>query len=206
MPLGIGHALARILLAGGCSVAIADLRLRPEAEATVKEYPHVGGQSSSPSAKFFQADISNWKEVGEMWHAALADFGRIDIVVNGAGIYEPPSSSFWNPPGISSLAEDPQDADVGQYKTFAVNTVGSFRLAQIAIDYWQQHPDIRGNMLFIASMGAYLHSIQTPLYFASKAAIVSLVKSLGTLKDILDIRMAAVCPGPVVVSGDSLHG
>lgn len=55
-------------------------------------------------------------------------------------------------------------------------------------------------MLFIASIGAYLHSVYMPLYFASKAAIVSLVKSLGTLKDILDIRIAAIRLGPVHIS------
>ncbi|KAH7020413.1 hypothetical protein EDB80DRAFT_563544 [Ilyonectria destructans] len=182
----------------GCSVMIADLRLRPEAEATINEYPHINAESSSVSAVFCRTDMSNWRDILEMWETTTRDFGRVDIVVNGAGIYEPPSSSFWNPPGISARSKDPQYADVGQYKTFAVNTIGSTRLAQIAIDYWQQHPDIQGNILFIASMGGYLHSIHTPLYFASKAAIVSLVKSLGGLKEVLGIRMAAVCPGPVL--------
>lgn len=180
---------------------IADLRLRPEAEATINEHPHINAGSNSVSAMFCRTDMSNWRDISEMWETTTRDFGRVDIVVNGAGIYEPPSSSFWNPPGISARSKDPQDADVGQYKTFAVNTIGSTRLAQIAIDYWQQHPDIQGNILFIASMGGYLHSIHTPLYFASKAAIVSLVKSLGGLKEVLGIRMAAVCPGPVLVSG-----
>lgn len=49
-------------------------------------------------------------------------------------------------------------------------------------------------------MGGYVHSMQTPLYFASKAAIVSMVKSLGGLKNLFGIRNAAVCPGAVGVS------
>ncbi|KAG5659163.1 hypothetical protein KAF25_000365 [Fusarium avenaceum] len=190
---GIGHALVRLLLNAGCSVAIADVRLRPEAEATVKEF----SSSDKPTAIFCQTDVSNWGQISALWKTALEKFGRIDIVVNCAGVYEPPTSSFWNPPGISPLAEDPEDAEVGQYKTFSINTIGPIRLAQIAVDYWQQHPEVQGNLLFVASMGGYLHSMQTPLYFASKAALVSMVKSLAGLKTALGIRNAAICPGAV---------
>ncbi|KAH6880365.1 hypothetical protein B0T10DRAFT_551603 [Thelonectria olida] len=194
---GISHALTRLLLHAGCSVMIADVRLRPEAEATIEEYPHPASEPKKPSAVFCKTDISDWTQISALWANALEKFGRVDIVVNGAGIYEPPSSTFWKPPGISALAEDPEDAQVGQYKSFAVNTVGPIRLAQIAVDYWQQHPDIQGNILFLASMGGYMHSIQTPLYFSSKAAIVSFVRSLGPLRKAIGVRNAAVCPGAV---------
>ncbi|KAH7164946.1 hypothetical protein DER46DRAFT_576267 [Fusarium sp. MPI-SDFR-AT-0072] len=121
-------------------------------------------------------------------------------MVNSAGVYEPPSSSFWNPPGISPFAEDPEDAQVGQHKTFAINTIGPIRLVQIALDYWQQYPEVQGNLLFVAIMGGHMHSIQTPLYFASKAALVSMVKSLSGLKRALGVRNAAICPGPAHTS------
>lgn len=84
-----------------------------------------------------------------------------------------------------------------------MNTIAPIRLAQIAIDYWLQNRDIQGNLLWIASLGGYVHSMHTPLYFASKAAIVSMVKSLGGLKKEFGIRNAAVCPGAVYVSEDS---
>ncbi|KAJ4123078.1 hypothetical protein NW768_010071 [Fusarium equiseti] len=194
---GIGHAIVKMLLESGCSVIVADLRLRPEAEATLSQYPHPSADPSKPSAIFCPTDISDWAQISSLWKTALEAFARVDIVVSCAGIYEPPSSSFWNPPGISPLAEDPEDAKIGQYKSFAVNTIGPIRLSQIAIDYWQQNPDVQGNLLFVASMGGYMHSMQTPLYFASKAALVSMVKSLGGLKVALGIRNAAVCPGAV---------
>ncbi|KAM0541756.1 hypothetical protein ACHAPJ_013113 [Fusarium lateritium] len=194
---GIGHALVRLLLAAGCSVVVADLRLRPEAETTLKEYPHPATECDKPSAIFCKTDMADWSQISALWKTTLEKFGQIDIVVSSAGVYEPPSSSFWKPPGISPLAEDSEDAKVGQYKSFAINTTGPIRLAQIAIDYWQQHPDIKGNLLFVSSMGGYMHSMQTPLYFASKAALVSMVKSLSGLKTALGIRTATVCPGPV---------
>ncbi len=181
---------------------IADLRLRPEAEETIKKYPHPP-EAGKPSAVFHQTDVADWSQLNSLWEATLKAFGRIDIVVNGAGVFEPPSSAFWNPPGVSPLSKDPADAQVGAYKIFGANTLGPIRLAQIAIDYWLQNRDVKGNLLWMASMGAYVHSIQTPLYFASKAAVVSVVKSLQGLKQLVGIRNSVVCPGPTRVC--SIH-
>lgn len=212
---GIGHALTRLLLAAGCSVVLADLKLRPEAEKTLAEYRHhsrlppdqqqqhgVDSPSfpqGSPSAIFQPTDVANWAHLTSLWEMAIQSFGTVDIVVSVAGIYEPPFSSFWKPPGISPESHDPPDAAIGQYATFAVNQIAPIRLAQIAMDYWTQHRDVQGNYLAVASMAAYLHSVETPLYMASKAALVSFVKSLGPVRDLLGIRMSAVCPGPVLV-------
>lgn len=129
------------------------------------------------------------------------DVLQIDVVVNGAGLYEPPSSTFWNAPGQSPLAQDKIDQQPSIYQTFAVNTLAPIRLAQIAVDYWIQNRSVKGNLLWVASMGGYVHSMQTPLYFASKAATVSMVKSVAALKEMFGIRNAAVCPGAVAVSG-----
>lgn len=196
---GIGHALSRLLLSAGCSVVIADLKLRPEAEQTLAEYPHPASTPGSPSAIFYPTDVANWMHLTSLWETAIKTLGRVDLVVSVAGIYEPPSSNFWKPPGISPDSRDPADATTGQYTTFAVNQIAPIRLAQMAIDYWTQHRDIQGNYLAVASMAAYLHSVETPFYMASKAALVSFVKSLGSIRDLLDIRMSAVCPGPVLV-------
>ncbi|KAL7940705.1 hypothetical protein V8C42DRAFT_361779 [Trichoderma barbatum] len=193
---GINHALAERLLDAGASVMIADLRLRPEAEETLKKYPHPP-ESGKPSALFHQTDLANWSHLSSLWEATLKAFGRVDIVVNGAGIYEPPSSTFWNPPGVSPLSKDPVDAQMGVYLTFSVNTMAPIRLAQIALDYWLQNRDVKGNLLWVSSMGAYLHSMQSPLYFASKSAVVSFAKSLQGLKRLVGIRNSVICPGAV---------
>ncbi|KAK1585741.1 uncharacterized protein LY79DRAFT_591229 [Colletotrichum navitas] len=172
--LGIGLAIAQRLLNEGCSVMIADLALRPEAEATTAKYPHPSSHDGSPSATFHKTDVTNWFP----WEATVKSFGRVDIVVNNAA------------------AKDQVDAAVGSYHTFNVNTIGPIRLAQIAIDYWLQNHEIKGNLLWVSSMGAYIHSIQTPFYFASKAAILSVVKSLQGLKQLVGIRNSVICPGP----------
>ncbi|KPM38748.1 hypothetical protein AK830_g7799, partial [Neonectria ditissima] len=188
-------AFAQQLLDGGCSVMIADVKLTPDAEALVAKYASKDG--AAPSVDFHKTDISDWAQISALWEKTLEKFGRVDILVNGAGVYEPPSSTFWNLPGVSPLAEDKVDASPGVYHTFSVNTMGPIRLAQIAIDYWLENRNVEGNLLWIASLGGYVHSLQTPLYFASKAAIVSFVRSLGQLRKRLGIRNAAVCPGAV---------
>ncbi|KAF4963471.1 hypothetical protein FSARC_8520 [Fusarium sarcochroum] len=192
---GICLSFAKQLLEGGCSVVIADVQLRPEAQQLIDQWTSTDG--SKPSAYYHKTDISDWAQISSLWDTALKKLGQIDIVCNGAGLYEPPSSTFWNAPGISSLAEDKPDTSPGVYKTFAVNTMGPIRLAQIAIDYWLENRNIEGNLLWMASLGGYVHSLQTPLYFASKAAIVSFVKSFASLRKRFGIRNAAVCPGAV---------
>ncbi|KAK7402832.1 hypothetical protein QQX98_011424 [Neonectria punicea] len=192
---GICLAFAQQLLGGGCSVMIADLKLTPDAEALIARY--ASQDATAPSVDFHQTDISDWAQISTLWEKTLETFGRIDIVVNGAGVYEPPSSTFWNVPGISPLAKDKVDTSPGVYQTFSVNTMGPIRLAQISIDYWLENRKVEGNLLWIASLGGYVHSLQTPLYFASKAAIVSFVRSLGQLRKRFGIRNAAVCPGAV---------
>lgn len=163
----------------------------------MSEYPQ--HSDKAVFAKFQQTDVSDWAQLMTLWEEALKTFPQIDVVVNGAGLYEPPSSTFWNAPGQSPLAQDKADQQTGVYQTFAVNTMGPIRLAQMAVDYWIQNRQVEGNLLWVASMGGYVHSMQTPLYFASKAAIVSMVKSLGGLKNLFGIRNAAVCPGAVGV-------
>ena len=197
--LGINHALARRLLEAGCSVVIADLALRPESEATVAEYPHPSPVSGNASAVFHRTDVANWGHLTNLWETALKTFGQVHIVVNGAGVYEPPWSSYWNPPGISPLSKDLVDAEVGTYRIFNINVTGPIRLSQIAIDYWLQNREVKGSLLWVSSMGAYVHTIHCPLYFAGKAAIVSFCKCLQGLKELAGIRNSVICPGVVRV-------
>lgn len=126
---GINHALTNILLQNGCSVVMADLKLRPEAEATLAKYQHQPGDTDKPSAIFHQTDVADWAQLQNLFDTALKTYGTVNIVVNGAGIYEPPSSTFWHPPGVSPLAKDEPDCNPGVYQTFAVNTMAPIRLA-----------------------------------------------------------------------------
>lgn len=71
--------------------------------------------------------------------------------------------------------------------------MGPIRFAQIALDYWLQNK-IAGNLIFVSSMSAYLPSIGTPLYNASKGALTSFTLSLAQVRARLSIRVVTVCP------------
>lgn len=196
---GIGHAVASMLLQAGSSVILADLKMRPEAASTVAKYPHPAVSPGTSTAVFHKTDVADWTQLSALWRFALDTFGRVDIVANIAGIYESPFSSFWKPPGLSPKSADRINAAPGQYQIFSINQAAPIRLSQIALDYWIQNPDVKGNLLCVASMAGYLHAVDTPLYMASKAAIVSFVRCLGELRDLFGIRISAVCPGAVFV-------
>lgn len=65
---------------------IADLALRPEAKALVETY-----STGSPRAIFQETDVCEWLQLERMFEVAEREFGEIDIVCPGAGVYEPVS-------------------------------------------------------------------------------------------------------------------
>lgn len=81
----------------------------------------------------------------------------------------------------------------GVFHLFAVNLTGPIRFAQIALDYWMSNK-IAGNLLFVSSMSAYLPTIGTPFYNASKGGLTSFTLSLAQMKARLGIRVACMCP------------
>lgn len=182
-------------------VIFADLKLCPETQDTHSQYPH-------PSAIFHQTNVADFSQLQSLFSTALTTFNKVNIVVNGAASYEPPSSSFWNLPDVSTLARDDADArtSVGVYDTSAVSLIGPIRLAQIAIDYWVSNREVEGSLFWEGSIGAYVHMMQTPFYFASKAGLVSMVRCLGGLRRVFGVRNAAICPGPVKVSWEFVFG
>lgn len=94
---GLNLALAAILLAKGCNVLFADLGLRPEAKKLVDS--HDKATNAAGRAVFKQTDVTSWKQLDEMFTTAETEFGDVDIVVAGAGVFEPVrrTTTFDNP-------------------------------------------------------------------------------------------------------------
>lgn len=82
---GIGLELTRQLLAGGCNVVIADLQLREEAKE-LTEKQHADGAGIS----FVKTDVTKWDQLQNSFDHAIKEFKHLDIVIPGAGIFEPP--------------------------------------------------------------------------------------------------------------------
>lgn len=86
---GICLALTRKLLAAGCSVVVADLTLLPEAEEVISnKATTVGGAK----AVFIKTDVLDWNQLQAAFEKSMEEFGRLDVVVPGAGVFEPVST------------------------------------------------------------------------------------------------------------------
>lgn len=137
-----------------------------------------------------------------MIRAAEVAFPQVDIVVPGAGIFEPRWSSFWNPPksptNPDSPSRDDADGEPGHYAVLDVNLTHPIRLSQLAIAHWTSRR-IPGSLLVVGSMAGYVHGIGSPLYHASKHGLHGFVRSLGRLRGTVGIRTAAIAPGAVNV-------
>jgi NAD(P)-dependent dehydrogenase (short-subunit alcohol dehydrogenase family) len=87
---GICLEFTKILLSHGCNVLVVDLALGPEAKEIVDGKP--GGKAK---AVFQKTDVTNWAQLGAAFEVAIKEFGRLDIVCPGAGIFEPVSLSLY---------------------------------------------------------------------------------------------------------------
>ena len=176
---------------------IADLALRPEAQRVVDDYAK--DDHDRPCAIFIKTDVTDWKQLSHMFEVAHKSFGDIDIVCPGAGVFEPPFSSFWLPPGSSESRDDPNG---GRYATMDINVTHPIRTTQLAIAYFMSgkgktrasHATPK-RIVHISSIAGELAALGTPMYIASKHAVRAFIYSLATLESNLGIRVNGVAPG-----------
>ena len=168
---GIGAAIARRLASDGFQVLAAG-RDSARTEAVVKECPDgrawVGPLADSAACDALVADC-------------LRQFGRIDLLVNNAGIYLP------------SKAE--ATTDDAWRETLAVNLSVPFFLSRAALPHLRA---TRGAIVNIASNWGLHAGPQAAAYCASKGGLVLLTKALAVDHAAEGIRINAVCPGDVV--------
>lgn len=93
--IGINFSFAKSLFAEGCNVLFADLALRPEAQELVSNHGHASKAKSGAKSTFQQTDVRDWKQLERMFHVARKEYGDIDVVCPGAGVYEP-VRILWN--------------------------------------------------------------------------------------------------------------
>lgn len=186
---------------------IGDLKLGPEAEAeaVLAAYPHPpvsAADGGKPSALFHKTDVVSWPQLSSLWKTALEAFPTVDVVVSGAGLYDPPWSSFWaaprTPTNPDSASRDAADAEPGHYAVLDVNLVAPIRMSQLAIGHWTTAKQ-RGCLVHAGSVAGYLAEAASPFYFASKHGLHGFVRSLADLRDELGIRVSCVAPGPAKV-------
>ncbi|KAJ4383653.1 hypothetical protein N0V86_001708 [Didymella sp. IMI 355093] len=190
---GINYCFAKLLLEQGCNVVLADLSLRPEAQLLIETYP------STPRAMFQKTDVTDWTQLSALFFSAAQTFDGIDIVCPGAGIYDPPWSNFWHPPG-SPVSRD--SVSGGRYTTLDINVTHPIRSTQLAISAFlsqQSRAQARRpkRVLIVSSIAGQTAHLHTPIYIAAKHAMNGFIRSLAALEDRFNIRVNGVAPGVI---------
>lgn len=199
---GINYSFAVLLLSRNCNVVIADLSLRPEAEEFIAKH---NDSSKSPRAIFVKTDVTSWPDLEKMFTTAFSEFGDVEILCPGAGVYEPHWSNFWHPPG-GAESKDPVDS--GHYALLDINLNHPIRATQLAISHWLHPPAGSAQrvkvsqaaprrIVHIVSVAGYVPVFSAPLYAASKYGLTGFVRSLARLDEKHGIRVNAVAPGIV---------
>lgn len=173
---GIGRAIAVRFAAEGARVAIVDLR-EPEGREAARAIEAAGG-----AAAFYCTDVSDAEQVNRTVLAVLDRWGRIDILVNDAGIC--PFADFLDMP--ESVWE----------RVLDTNLKGYFLVSQ-AVARTMVERRVRGRIIAISSISAEFGGSQQAHYCASKAGINLLVKSMAISLGPHGITCNAVLPGTV---------
>ncbi|MCL4507375.1 MAG: SDR family oxidoreductase [Chloroflexi bacterium] len=172
---GIGRVIALHLAGGGALLALA-ARSPSQLQAVQAQIEDAGGRAIS-----IPTDITQEQDVIALVRQTVERLGRLDIVVNNAGIG-----------AFGPLVE----ASVEQWdRLMAVNARGTFLVCREAIPHLKQHrPSYIVNIASVVGVKGYLN--QT-LYSASKHAVMGMTKALARELQPDGVRVHAVCPGAV---------
>ncbi|AON53782.1 SDR family NAD(P)-dependent oxidoreductase [Herbaspirillum seropedicae] len=190
---GNGRAIALALAKEGAYVVCTDLKKGALAGGYEKDIEvdtddiitRSGGKST-----FLPADASKACDVQKVVDHAVQTFGRLDIMVNNAGVFT----------GLHNIIEETEE----QYDfTMNVNAKGIWLGSKYAItQFMKQEPittstgaKLRGRVVNIAYIGGLVGLALEPAYCASKGAVVNLTRELALDFAAERINVNAVCPG-----------
>ena len=178
---GLGGAVARMLIEGGGKVAIIDV---PGSQGAAF------AAELGDNALFLPTDVTDTDQVENAVNQAVAQFGRIDLCVNAAGIS----------PAARMVARDGTLFPLELFKkTIDINLVGAFdvmrRVAGAMNNNEPGESGERGLILNVASIAAFEGQPGQASYTASKGAIVALTLQLARDLAKIGIRVMAIAPG-----------
>jgi len=177
---GMGQAAAVRFAKAGYDVVVNFARRRDGAEQTAKEIEQAGGR-----VLIAQCDVSDETGVCQMVAETSSKFGRIDILVNGAG-----TTSDQAPRNLDDTTMEEWDRVMG------VNLKGPFFVTRAAVPLLEQS---KGSVVNISSLaGIRPTGVQPFAYGASKAGLVNMTQLLAAALGPKGIRVNAVLPGWVL--------
>ncbi|MFM8678780.1 MAG: SDR family NAD(P)-dependent oxidoreductase [Alphaproteobacteria bacterium] len=174
---GIGLGIARLLAGRGARVVAWDRDLSP-----------LEGSGFAP-AHAAQIDVSSWKEVEAAFADAVARFGRVEILVNNAGI-NGPIAPAWDYPL--------EDWD----RVVAIDMTAVFYASRLAARHMRENR--YGRIVTIASVAGKEGVPFIAAYSAAKAGVIGFSKALA--KELTDCGVTVNCIAPAMTETDLLKG
>ena len=170
---GLGRAMALGFVRRGANIVVSSRKAEACTE-TVAEIAALGARAVA-----VPCHVGEWAGLEELIDGALGAFGRIDTLINNAGIA---------PTAPSSLDTTEALFD----KTFAVNTKGPFRLSALARPHLAK---TRGSIINVTSIGAERPDPAYPVYAAAKGALNILTRA-HAMEFGPEVRVNAIMAGP----------
>ena len=177
---GMGREAAKLFAAYGANVVVNSLSA--SCEDTRQEIKEAGG-----SVVAVQADVGTLEGCQSIIHEAVDKFGRIDVLVNAAGIVVDGSVE----------TADPDDWD----RSMNTNVKSVFMLSRLAMPYLRK---TKGSIVNVASVAALKGLKNRAIYSATKGAMIALSQSMAAEYVGEGIRINCVSPGTVL--SPSLQG
>jgi len=177
---GLGGATVDMIAAAGGRAVIVDVNA---------EAGHARAAQHGSNARFVQADVTSDADVKRAIHEATTAFGRIDGLVNAAGI--PAAERVLGKEGVQPLAHFT--------RVVTVNLIGTFNMIRLAAECMAENTagedGERGVIVNTASVAAFDGQIGQAAYSASKGGIVGMTLPIARDLAELGIRVCTIAPG-----------
>jgi NAD(P)-dependent dehydrogenase (short-subunit alcohol dehydrogenase family) len=172
---GIGRAIGRLFVAEGAHVVLNSAHDDEHARA-------VRAELTGPSTLYVQADVSDPVQVEAMVARTLAQFGRVDVLINNAGV-----NVFADPLALTSEE---------WRRCFAVDLDGAWNVARAVLPSMLERG--AGNIVNIASVHGHKIIPGCFPYPVAKHALIGLTRSLGIEYAARGIRVNSISPGLIM--------
>jgi 3-oxoacyl-[acyl-carrier protein] reductase len=176
---GIGAGIAKNFAAEGASVVVNYASSKDGADKVVAEIKAAGGKAIA-----VQGDVSKQEDISKLFAETKKAFGRLDVLVNNAGVYE-----FG---ALGTVTED------HFHKMFNLNVLGLILSSQEALKYFGPEG---GSIINIGSGVTTLNPPTAVAYTATKGAVDSVTRTLAKELGPKKIRVNSINPGMVETEG-----